>query len=96
MNELRYKMKAKSLYQPSKTVEALFTTAAVKIKADTDKAIAQRKAMSETEIVSAKAGVEAPILEQKVEPETESFDQTGTNEMRSEAELVSRKESRGC
>ena len=33
-------MKAKSPYQLSKTVEALFTTAVVKIKADADKAIA--------------------------------------------------------
>jgi CBS domain-containing protein len=97
MNELQYKMKAKSRYQPSKTVEALFTTAVVRIKADADKAIAKQKAMSETEVVSAKAGVEAktkePILEQKVEPETESFDQTGTNEMRSEAEPVSQQET---
>ena len=92
-------MKAKSPYQLSKTVEALFTTAVVKIKADADKAIVKQKAMSETDVVSAKAGVEAntkePILEQKVEPETESFDQTGTNETRSEAEPVSRKETTG-
>jgi len=112
MNELQYKMKAKSHYQPSKTVEALFTTAVGKIKASADKAIAKQKAMSETEVVSAKAGVEAktkePILEQKVEPkveaeaaidantiglETDSFEQTGTNETKSEAEAVSQKES---
>jgi CBS domain-containing protein len=97
MNELQYKMKAKSRYQPSKTVEALFTTALVKIKADTDKAVAKQKAMSETEVVSAKAGVEAKakesILEQKVEPETDSFDQTGTNGTKSEAKPVSRKET---
>ena len=112
MSELQYKMKAKSRYQPSETVEALFTTAVVKIKADADKAIAKQKAMSETEVVSAKAGVEAkakePILEQKVEPEVEaeaaieasaiepkaeSFEQTGTNETKSEAEPVSRKET---
>jgi len=90
-------MKEKSRHQPSKTVEALFTTAVVKIKADADKAVAKQKAMSETEVVSAKAGVEAkakePILEQKVEPETESFDQTGTNETRSEAEPVSQQET---
>jgi len=111
MNELQYKMKAKSRYQPSKTVEALFTTAVVKIKADADKAIAKHKAMSET-VVSANAEVEAktkePILEQKVEPEVEaeaaieanviepkaeSFEQTGTNETKSEAEPVSRKET---
>jgi CBS domain-containing protein len=99
MNELQYKMKAKSRYQPSKTVEALFTTAIVKIKADADKSVAKQKAISETEVVSAKAVVEAktkePILEQKVEPETESFDQTGTNETKSEAEPVSRKETTG-
>jgi len=112
MNELQYKMKAKSHYQPSKTVEALFTTAVGKIKASADKAIAKQKAMSETEVVSAKAGVEAktkePILEQKVEPkveaeaaidantiglETDSFEQTGTNETKSEAEAVSQKET---
>jgi predicted transcriptional regulator len=99
MNELQYKMKAKSRYQPSKTVEALFTTAVVKIKANADKAVAKQKAMSETEVVSAKDEVEAkakePILEQKVEPETESFDQTGTNETKSEAEPVSREETTG-
>ena len=105
-------MKAKSPYQLSKTVEALFTTAVVKIKADADKAIAKQKAISETDVVSAKAGVEAKakesILEQKVEPEveaeavieanaigleTESFEQTGTNETKSEAEAVSQKEA---
>jgi len=105
-------MKAKSRYQLSKTVEALFTTAVVKIKAGADKAIAEQKAMSETEVVSAKAGVEAqtrePILEQKVEPEveaeaaieasaiarkTESVEQTGTDETKSEAEPVSKKET---
>ena len=105
-------MKAKSPYQLSKTVEALFTTAVVKIKADADKAIAKQKVMSETDVVSAKAGVEAKakesILEQKVEPEvepeavieanaigleTESFEQTGTNETKSEAEAVSQKEA---
>jgi len=92
-------MKTKSPYQLSKTVEALFTTAVVKINVGADKAIAKQKAMSETEVVSAKAGVEADtkesILEQKVEPETESFDQTDTNETRSEAEPVSRKETTG-
>ena len=76
MSELQYKMKAKSRYQPSETVEALFTTAVVKIKADADKAIAKQKAMSETEVVLAKAGVEAktkqPILGQKLEPEVEA------------------------
>jgi len=49
MNELQYKMKVKGRYQPSKTVEALFTTAVVKIKADADKAITKQMAMSETE-----------------------------------------------
>lgn len=44
MNELQYKMKVKSRYQPSKTVEALFTTAVVKIKADADKAITKQTA----------------------------------------------------
>ena len=76
MNDLQYKMKAKSRYQPSKTVEALFTTAIVKIKAGADKAITKQKAMPETEVVLAKAGVEAntkePILEQKVEIKAES------------------------
>ncbi|MHC4315146.1 MAG: CBS domain-containing protein [Planctomycetota bacterium] len=104
-------MKSKSRYQPSKTVEALFTTAVVKIKADADKVIAKQKAMSETKVVSAKAGVEAKtkesVLEQKVEPEVEaeaaievsaiepkaeSFEQTGTDEKKSEAEPVPRKE----
>lgn len=103
-------MKEKNRYQPSKTVEALFTTAVVKIKADANKAIAKQKAVSET----AKAGVEAktkePVLEQKVEPEveteaaieagviepeTESFEQTGTDETKSEAEPVSQKETTG-
>jgi len=97
MSELQYKMKAKRRYYPTETVEALFTTAVAKIKADADKAIAKQKAMSETEVVSVKAGVEAntkePILEQKVEPETESFDQAGTNETKSEAEAVSQKET---
>jgi len=63
MNELQYKMKVKGRYQPSKTVEALFTTAVVKIKADADKAITKQMAMSETE----------------------SVEQTGSNEMKSEA-----------
>jgi len=97
MNELQNKMKEKSHYRPSKTVEALFTTAVVKIKADADKAIAKQKAMSEAEVVSVKAGVEAntkePILEQKVEPETESFDQADANETESDAEAVSHKET---
>jgi len=48
----------------------------VKIKTGAEKAIAKLKAMSETEVVSAKAEVEAkakePILEQKVEPEVET------------------------
>ncbi|MHC4544196.1 MAG: CBS domain-containing protein [Planctomycetota bacterium] len=70
-------MKTKSRYQPSKTVEALFTTAVVKIKADANRVIAKQKAMSETEVASAKAEeVEAktkePILEQKVEPEVKT------------------------
>ncbi|UCG58408.1 MAG: hypothetical protein JSU70_02665 [Phycisphaerales bacterium] len=69
-------MKAKDRYQPSETVEALFTTAVVKIKTEADKAIAKQKAMSETEVVSAKAGVQAktkaPTLEQEVEPEVET------------------------
>jgi len=43
MNELQCKMKAKSRYQPSKAVEALFTTAVVKIKADADEAIAKQR-----------------------------------------------------
>ena len=69
-------MKAKSHYKPSETVDALFTTAVVKIKADAEKTIAKLKAVSETEVVSAKAEVEAetkePLLEQKVEPEVET------------------------
>ena len=83
-------MKVKDRYQSSKIISALFATAVVKIKADAEKAIAEQKAMSETEVVSAKAGVEAktkePILEQKVEPEIESLEQTATNETKSEAE----------
>ncbi len=76
MNELQCKMKAKSLYQPSKTVEALFTTAVVKIKADADKAIAKQMACSETEVVSAKAeDVDTAfedVAEEKVEITAES------------------------
>ena len=112
MSELQYKMKTKSRYQPSEIVEALFTTAVVKIKADADKAIAKQKTMSETEVVLAEAGVEAkakePIPGQKVEPEveaeaaieesaigleTESFEQSDTNETKSEAEAVSLQET---
>jgi CBS domain-containing protein len=97
MNELQYKMNAKSSYQPSKTVEALFTTALVKIKADADKAVAKQKTASETEVVSAKDGVEVKaketILEHEMEPKTVSFVQTGTNETKPKAEEVSRKEA---
>ena len=51
MNELQSNTKVKGRYQPSKTVEALFTTAVVKIKADAGKAITKQMAMSKTESV---------------------------------------------
>lgn len=109
MIELQQKMEAKSRYQPSKTVEALFTTAVVKIKADAEKAIAERKSVSETEVVSteaAEAKAEESIIEQKAEPEveteatletnekeTESVEKTDASETESETELVPQKET---
>ncbi len=76
MNESQYKMTAKSRYQPSKTVEALFTAAVVKIKAGADKAIAEQKARSEAEevatITKVEAEVKEPIVAQKIESEVET------------------------
>ncbi len=109
MIELQRKMEAKSRYQPSETVEALFTTAVVKIKAGSEKAIVERKSVSETEVVlteAAEAKTEESIIEQKAEPEvekeatletnekeTESVEKTDTNETELETELVSQKET---
>lgn len=42
-------MKVKSRYRPSDTIEALFTAAAVKIKAATDRAVAEQEALWEPE-----------------------------------------------
>jgi len=67
MNELKCKMKAKSRYQPSKTVEALFTTAVARIKADADKVIARQMACSQTQVVSPKAGDVDTAFEDVVE-----------------------------
>ncbi len=101
-------MKTKNHYQPSEIIDALFTTAVVKIKADAEKTIAKLKAISETEVASVKAENKEPILEQRVEPEveteaasrasaikleTESSEQKDTNETKLEAEPVSGKET---
>jgi CBS domain-containing protein len=76
MSELQYKMKAKSRYQPSETVDVLFKIAIAKIKADSEKTIAKQKVMPETDAVSAQAEIEAkakePIPEQKAKPEVET------------------------
>jgi predicted transcriptional regulator len=82
-------MKTKSPYKLSETVEALFATAVVKIKADADKAIAKQKAISKTEVALANAGVEAEkdsILEQKVGPEVEAEAEIEANTIGQETE----------
>jgi len=81
-------MKAKSRYQPSKIVEALFKTAVVKIKADADKAIAKQDATSETEVVSAKAGLEAKAeaAEQKTEDVGTAFEDVAEKKVEITAE----------
>lgn len=89
-------MKAKSHYKLSETVEALFATAVVKIKADADKAIAKQKAILETEVISANTGVEAekdPILEQKVRPEVEAEAEIDENTIGRETESLERSDT---
>jgi len=62
-------MKVKSRYRPSETVEALFTAAAAKITAATDKAIAVQEAKLETAAVLLEAETVEPASGNKT-PET--------------------------
>ncbi len=76
-------MRVKSRYRPSETVEALFTAAAVKIKAATDKAIAVQEAKPETAAVLLKAEIVEPALGQETGSNTEAaanYPESGENQ----------------
>ncbi|MHC4104042.1 MAG: CBS domain-containing protein [Planctomycetota bacterium] len=72
-------MKAKSRYQPSKTVDTLFSSAVVKIKADTKKAIAKSRykpsktveALLTSAVVKIKTEADKAVAKQKAMSETE-------------------------
>jgi CBS domain-containing protein len=89
MSELQHKMEAKGRYQPSKTVEALFTTAVVKIKANAERAVVRSNAVPETEVVSEEDAVGSKagesIIEQKEESQVETEEATEAGEIETES-----------
>jgi CBS domain-containing protein len=89
MSELQRTMEAKGRYQPSKTVEALFTTAVIKIKANAERAVARSKAVPEMEVASTEDSVEAKTEEfadeQKAETQVDGEVMIEANETETES-----------